>query len=63
MRFMFKGCERCQGDLFKEDDSRQSDLVCLQCGHRQSLGVSALSGLKERLEQEEKKELVPSGRR
>jgi hypothetical protein len=29
-----KGCIRCQGDLFREEDLGQSDLVCLQCGFR-----------------------------
>ena len=34
---VFKGCERCRGDLWVEEDigSRLQDLVCLQCGHRQ----------------------------
>jgi DNA-directed RNA polymerase subunit RPC12/RpoP len=35
---VFKGCQRCSGDLWAEEDivSRLQDLVCLQCGHRQA---------------------------
>jgi DNA-directed RNA polymerase subunit RPC12/RpoP len=35
---VFKGCQRCNGDLWAEEDiiSRLQDLVCLQCGHRQT---------------------------
>jgi hypothetical protein len=35
---VFKGCQRCRGDLWVEEDlaSRLEDLVCLQCGHRQA---------------------------
>ncbi len=38
---VFKGCERCSGDLWAEEDivSRLQDLVCLQCGHRQTAEV------------------------
>ena len=42
---MFKGCQRCRGDLWVEEDigSRLEDLVCLQCGHRQAV-QAALAG-------------------
>jgi DNA-directed RNA polymerase subunit RPC12/RpoP len=42
---VFKGCQRCSGDLWAEEDivSRLQDLVCLQCGHRQAAEV-VLSG-------------------
>ncbi len=33
---VFKGCERCGGDLFVEEFLGTRDLVCLQCGHRQA---------------------------
>ena len=38
---VFKGCQRCNGDLWAEEDivSRLQDLVCLQCGHRQTAEV------------------------
>jgi DNA-directed RNA polymerase subunit RPC12/RpoP len=38
---VFKGCQRCSGDLWAEEDivSRLQDLVCLQCGHRQAAEV------------------------
>jgi hypothetical protein len=32
----FKACTRCQGDLYREEDIGQTDLVCLQCGFRRS---------------------------
>ena len=42
---VFKGCQRCSGDLWVEEDivSRLQDLVCLQCGHRQAV-QAALAG-------------------
>ena len=30
----FKGCTRCQGDMYCEEDIGHTDLVCLQCGYR-----------------------------
>ncbi len=42
---VFKGCQRCSGDLWVEEDivSRLQDLVCLQCGHRRAV-QAALAG-------------------
>ena len=37
----FKGCTRCQGDLYGEEDVSQTDLVCLQCGFRLPLDTMA----------------------
>lgn len=36
---MFKGCQRCNGDLWVEEDIglHLEDLVCLQCGRRQAV--------------------------
>ncbi len=52
MKFVFKGCARCGGDLFREDGSPESDLVCLQCGRRQmsesAYGLVAKMGKEER---------------
>jgi DNA-directed RNA polymerase subunit RPC12/RpoP len=31
---MFKACTRCRGDLYREEDLRHAELVCLQCGFR-----------------------------
>jgi len=31
---VFKGCARCRGDLYREEDVGETDLVCLQCGYR-----------------------------
>jgi hypothetical protein len=36
---VFKGCHRCGGDLFNEEELGQTDLVCLQCGARRTLSV------------------------
>jgi len=33
----FKGCARCRGDLFQENDVGHTDLVCLQCGYRRTI--------------------------
>jgi DNA-directed RNA polymerase subunit M/transcription elongation factor TFIIS len=34
---VFKGCNKCAGDLYIERDISGMDLVCLQCGYRSSL--------------------------
>jgi DNA-directed RNA polymerase subunit RPC12/RpoP len=34
---IFKGCIRCGGDMYDEDNIDQVDLVCLQCGFRRTL--------------------------
>ncbi len=31
---MFKGCSRCGGNMYLEEEGRFRDLVCLQCGNR-----------------------------
>jgi DNA-directed RNA polymerase subunit RPC12/RpoP len=30
----FKGCPRCHGDVTIEEFHGETELVCLQCGHR-----------------------------
>jgi DNA-directed RNA polymerase subunit RPC12/RpoP len=45
----FKGCTRCQGDLYREEDVGQTDLVCLQCGFR--LPVDPVLAIGARFEQ------------
>jgi len=30
-----KSCPRCKGDLFEENDTLCSSIVCLQCGYRE----------------------------
>lgn len=52
---ILKGCSRCGGDMFPEDDDHQPGLACLQCGHRvtQRVGskpASATSVLESRAE-------------
>jgi len=39
---MFKACKRCRGDLYREEDLGQAELVCLQCGCRLPVAVSAM---------------------
>lgn len=36
---VFKGCQRCSGDMRIEEDisTRFDELVCIQCGHRQAM--------------------------
>jgi hypothetical protein len=36
---VFKGCQRCKGDLWVEEDmgTRTQDAVCVQCGSRQAI--------------------------
>ena len=34
----YKGCLRCHGDVYLEDDLGYQDLVCLQCGSRRPAG-------------------------
>ena len=38
---VFKGCERCGGDLWVEEDisSHMEELVCIQCGRPQAVQV------------------------
>lgn len=32
-----KACVRCGGDIYKEEELGDCDLVCLQCGFRKSI--------------------------
>ena len=34
---VIKGCARCGGDVYDEDDIERVDLVCLQCGCRRTI--------------------------
>ena len=34
---VYKGCTRCGGDLFSERDVGHTDMVCLQCGYRETV--------------------------
>jgi DNA-directed RNA polymerase subunit RPC12/RpoP len=34
---VIKGCARCGGDMYDENDIEQVDLVCLQCGFRRTI--------------------------
>jgi hypothetical protein len=40
---IFKGCARCHGDVYREEELGGRDSVCLQCGHRVPAGVAAVS--------------------
>lgn len=35
---LLKGCQRCRGDLFVETLVGVTDMVCLQCGYRRTVG-------------------------
>jgi len=35
----YKGCPRCNGDLYEEELLGGHDLVCLQCGYRQAVNL------------------------
>jgi DNA-directed RNA polymerase subunit RPC12/RpoP len=37
---VFKGCNRCEGDLYVEGEAADTDLVCLQCGYRRTIRSS-----------------------
>lgn len=43
---VYKGCERCSGDLFIEEEGRFKDLVCLQCGFRPSNGGALIEAMR-----------------
>lgn len=34
---MMKGCHRCGGNVYDEQDLGGTDLVCLHCGYRRTL--------------------------
>ncbi len=36
---VYKGCPRCNGDIFVEEFLGGRDLVCLQCGYRRAVIV------------------------
>jgi len=44
---VFKGCTRCRGDLYVEDDVGFRDLVCLQCGARRAFGSALVDESRE----------------
>ena len=57
----FKGCPRCQGDMFLERDEDSWYEECLQCSYRHEL--KSMSEFKERVAQEEKEPALPGGTR
>ena len=56
---VFRGCAKCQGDLYVEQNIGDADLVCLQCGYRRSVTTSQLAEAERRSTE---RELVPAGR-
>ena len=46
---VFKGCQRCGGDMWAELDivSRREDLVCIQCAHRQAVPTALAASSSE----------------
>jgi hypothetical protein len=39
---VFRGCAKCDGDLYVERNLDGADLVCLQCGSRKTVANSRL---------------------
>jgi hypothetical protein len=39
---VFRGCAKCDGDLYVERNLDGADLVCLQCGSRKTVTTSRL---------------------
>jgi DNA-directed RNA polymerase subunit RPC12/RpoP len=46
---LVKGCIRCGGDVYNEEDIGGIDLVCLQCGFRRSLTSETVSENSQRM--------------
>ncbi len=43
--FWFKGCPKCHGDLYRDNDSYGPYVACLQCSHYLSEAEEAQLGL------------------
>ena len=39
---MFRSIARCRGDLYREEDLGQAEVVCMQCGFRLPVAASAM---------------------
>jgi hypothetical protein len=46
MMWKRKGCPRCQGDLFVDEEVGSNYIKCLQCGYEKELAGGLLSGKK-----------------
>jgi hypothetical protein len=55
---VFRGCGKCEGDLFVERNLGDADLVCLQCGYRRTVTIDQI----QRPERKPTQELQPAGR-
>ena len=40
---VFKGCQRCGGDLYNAEQLGQVDQVCLQCGSRSIIHIDFIT--------------------
>jgi hypothetical protein len=40
---VFRGCAKCQGDVYIERNLDGADLVCLQCGSRKAVSAGGAS--------------------
>jgi hypothetical protein len=56
---VFRGCAKCQGDLYVEKNIDDADLVCLQCGFRRTINTSQFMRNADRAE---KREMALAGR-
>lgn len=39
LKVQLKSCPRCHGDRFPEQDGQTWELVCLQCGYRETVPI------------------------
>jgi DNA-directed RNA polymerase subunit M/transcription elongation factor TFIIS len=58
---VFRGCVKCEGDLYVEQGIGDTDLVCLQCGYRRGVSAAELER-EEREAAERERQLEPAGR-
>lgn len=38
-KIQLRSCPRCHGDRFPEQDGQSWEMVCLQCGYRETMSV------------------------
>jgi hypothetical protein len=58
---VFRGCVKCQGDVYVEQELSDMDLVCLQCGFRRTVRHSAYGKMMQAADEQER-ELAAAAR-
>jgi hypothetical protein len=56
---VFRGCGKCEGDLYVERSLGDAELVCLQCGFRRTVNIELLERAERRTVE---RELMPATR-